>query len=77
MANNPRGCAEIDLTICPWKIKLMEWPMPQPGQKSIPSNLKMQNEKCPSAAGFMIASITLAVIQNTSSVYLNRIILLK
>ena len=49
----------------------MEWPRPQPGQKSIPSILKTQNEKCVSVPGDINASNVNDAIQNVNSKYLN------
>jgi hypothetical protein len=43
-ANIPKGWADNDALILPRNKKLMEWPMPQPGQKWMPINLKIQNE---------------------------------
>ena len=49
----------------------MECPRPQPGQKSIPSILKTQNEKCVSVPGDINASNVNDAIQNVNSKYLN------
>ena len=39
-AKMPSGCDAKDALIFPWNSQLIEWPNPQPGQKSIPIMLK-------------------------------------
>lgn len=43
----PNGCNFKDLAKSKCKAALIEWPNPQPGQRSIPASLKIQSEGPP------------------------------